>query len=130
MKSDTLVTLLMGILAVFFGVINAKNKKKKTQPGKQIPDVRGKMLQELFFHEELQVTPSSAEHEHVPEDMYEHMAEEAPRSTVSSEEPFLVKNNVQNNDKERVIKKLGFDVKKAVLFSEIMKPKFEEFVDS
>ena len=40
MKSDTLVTLLMGILAVFFGVINAKNKKKKTQPGKQIPDVR------------------------------------------------------------------------------------------
>ena len=122
MKSDTLVTLLMGIPAVFFGVINAKNKKKKTQPGKQIPDVRGKMLQELFFPEELQVTPSSA--------LHEPMAEEAPRSTVSSEEPFLVKNNVQNNDKERVIKKLGFDVKKAVLFSEIMKPKFEEFVDS
>lgn len=32
MKSDTLVTLLMGILAVFFGVINAKNKKKKRSP--------------------------------------------------------------------------------------------------
>ena len=77
MKSDTLVTLLMGILAVFFGVINAKTKRK-TQPGKQIPDVRGKMLQELFFPEELQVTPSSAEHEHVPEDMYEHMAKKLP----------------------------------------------------
>ncbi|NLA15137.1 MAG: hypothetical protein GX877_01185 [Bacteroidales bacterium] len=121
MKSDALVTILLGLAALLLGVINAKNKKKKALSGSTVPRPERTTLQELLFPEERseerleEPRQESIEIQQTPAPMAEYGKENA-RELVQKEATGVT-----------VLNDLNFDAKKAVLFSEVMKPKFDEF---
>jgi len=116
MNSETLVTLLLSVLAITFGIINARQKKRKTTAA---PPVR----RDLNYPEE-------------PETRREYTFQ-ASRPTIESNElpeeatPATSPNAITDPHMNKKIgtnkKKFGFNAKEAVLYSEILKPKFDEF---
>lgn len=106
MKSDSLVTLLLSILAISLGIINARKKKKQalTKP------------RQVFF-----------DIENTDEDgVFQESVSEPAREPEPEPEPIEVQ-SVQDMPSQKglnTLKEMEFDAKKAVLFSEILKQKF------
>ncbi|HHV02433.1 MAG: hypothetical protein WCQ69_04470, partial [Bacteroidales bacterium] len=123
MNSDTLVTILLSVLAIVFGIINARSKKKKAvtrfprPPGGQhgpvpAPRPHNPYPAPVILHEE------------IPE---EEIPEEAPPATIRQVKPSEGKKAEKKIAVTQSGQKYGFNAKQAVLFSEILKPKFDEF---
>ena len=119
MKSDTLVTLLLSVLAIVFGIINARAKKRRQESRiPRLPDEDLITLPEERPHYEL------SRHSILQEDL----PEEATRTTDLKMTPSTLPGNKHSETARRGVSKYGFNPKQAVLFSEILKPKFDEFV--
>ncbi len=105
MNSETLVTLLLTVLAITFGIINARQKKRNATAA---PPVRR--------------DPDDWK-ESVPTIDGNVLPEEAPRATSpdAMNDPQIEKESAPDKAK------YGFNAKEAVLYSEILKPKFDEF---
>ncbi|NLZ08078.1 MAG: hypothetical protein GXY31_00930 [Bacteroidales bacterium] len=120
MKSDTLITILLSILAIVFGIINARSKKRRTES--HIP---------RHIDEELYTLPEERPQFRfsVPETPAENIMEEAIRTTSGNEDVGLPVRPAEQTVKtsRQGERKFGFNAKKAVIFSEILKPKFDEF---
>jgi len=105
MKSDSLVTLLLSILAISLGIINARKKKKQAMAKPR----------QIFFD------PESIEEEDV-------FQEPVIRTHGVNLNLNLLKyslyRNIPSKKSSKKLKEMGFDAKKAVLFSEILKQKF------
>jgi|LSQX01.3.fsa_nt_gb hypothetical protein len=104
MKSDSLVTLLLSILAISLGIINARKKKKQAMAKPR----------QIFFD------PESIEEE----DVFQEPVSEPTREP--EPEPIEVQSvqEIPSKKSSKKLKEMGFDAKKAVLFSEILKQKF------
>ncbi len=116
MNSETLVTLLLSVLAITFGIINARQKKRNATVAPPVrPDIHyteePKPRQEQTF----QASRPTIEGNTLPE--------EAQPATSPNEiaKTHYGEKTVTNK------KKYGFNAKEAVLYSEILKPKFDEF---
>lgn len=106
MKSDTLVTILLSVLAVIFGIVNARVKKRNAET---------RPLPSYDPYSESDVSE-------------EEVLEEASPATAPQAQHYEVRENERKtNVKQSKPKKYGINAKQAVLFSEILKPKFDEF---
>ncbi|MDD2329309.1 MAG: hypothetical protein PHE35_00615 [Bacteroidales bacterium] len=105
MNSETLVTLLLTVLAITFGIINARQKKRNATavpPVRRDPDD----WQESVPTIDGNVLPEEAAPATSPDAIYDqHIEKKSAPDTA----------------------KYGFNAKEAVLYSEILKPKFDEF---
>jgi len=105
MNSETLVTLLLTVLAITFGIINARQKKRNATaapPVRRDPDDGQESVPTIdgnVMHEE--GTPAT--------------------SPDAINDPHIEKKSAPDTAK------YGFNAKEAVLYSEILKPKFDEF---
>lgn len=108
MKSDSLVTLLLSILAISLGIINARKKKKQAMAKPR----------QIFFD------PESIEEE----DVFQEPVSEPTREPEPEPEPEPIEvqsvQDIPSKKSSKKLKEMGFDAKKAVLFSEILKQKF------
>jgi hypothetical protein len=105
MNSETLVTLLLTVLAITFGIINARQKKRNATavpPVRRDPDD----WQESVPTIDGNVLPEEAAPATSPDAIYDQYIEEKSAPDTA---------------------KYGFNAKEAVLYSEILKPKFDEF---
>lgn len=119
MKSDTLITLLLSILAIVFGIINARAKKRKLET--RIPH---------FPEEDLITLPEERPQFHLsrPSILQEDIPEEAVRTTEPAMNLSTLPEKRDSKTTPGSARKFGFNPKQAILFSEILKPKFDEFV--
>lgn len=116
MNSETLVTLLLSVLAITFGIISARQKKRKISAA---PPVRrdqnysdeSEHCREYTF----QASRPTIESNEIPE--------EAPPAT----SPNAITDPHMDKKKGTAQRKFSFNAKEAVLYSEILKPKFDEF---
>jgi len=116
MNSETLVTLLLSVLAITFGIINARQKKRNASASPPVRrDQNYAEESELPREYTFQASKPTIEGNAIPE--------EGIPATSSDEvtEPHVHKKTVKEQ------KKYGFNAKEAVLYSEILKPKFDEF---
>ncbi|HOO43053.1 MAG TPA: hypothetical protein P5167_03315 [Bacteroidales bacterium] len=116
MNSETLVTLLLTLLAIIFGIINARQKKRHTTA---IPPVR----RDPNFPHESEMQREYSFQASKPTINGNQLPEEAPPATLQQPitDPHIEKKPATNQ------KKYGFNAKDAVLYSEILKPKYDEF---
>ncbi len=105
MNSETLVTLLLTVLAITFGIINARQKKRNATA---VPPVRRDPndWQESVPTIDGNVLPEEAAPATSPDAIYDQYIEKKSAPDTA---------------------KYGFNAKEAVLYSEILKPKFDEF---
>ncbi|MFA5301076.1 MAG: hypothetical protein WC395_00125 [Bacteroidales bacterium] len=116
MNSETLVTLLLSVLAITFGIINARQKKRKIAAA---PPVR----RDQNYSDESESRREYTFQASRPTIESNELPDEAPLATSPNAitDPQMDKKPGTNQ------KKFGFNAKEAVLYSEILKPKFDEF---
>ncbi len=115
MKSESIFTLVMTVLAVGLGIYNNIQKAKK----------REQQARRTVYEE-----PDREEPYRRPEFQPSVAVETGP--TAYSEGERLLKDDphdvsVHEEQKKPKSRKYGFNAKEAVLFSEIIRPKFDEF---
>lgn len=115
MKSESIFTLVMTVLAIVLGIINnnQKAKKREQQARRKIYDEPDR--EEPYRKPEFQLS----------------VAPEAGPTAYSEGERALTDDShdfpVHAEEHPQKSRKYGFNAKEAVLFSEILRPKFDEF---
>ncbi|HOR11582.1 MAG TPA: hypothetical protein PKV47_04650 [Bacteroidales bacterium] len=119
MKSDTIITLLLSILAIVFGIVNARAKKRKLE-SRMPPYPDEDMITLPEERPQFQLSRPCILQEDLPE--------EAIRTTEPVMNPSTLPGKRESKTAPTSTRKYGFNPKQAILFSEILKPKFDEFV--
>lgn len=114
MNSDTLVTILLSVLAIAFGIFNARSKKK--QAAARLPRRTVVLPEAEYKRPAYEYARASVQDTELPE--------EAPAATDHYADQQDVQMEQQTPSEHR---KFGFNLRQAVLFSEILRPKFDEF---
>ncbi|MFA6340147.1 MAG: hypothetical protein WCY73_02980 [Bacteroidales bacterium] len=114
MNSDTLVTILLSVLAIAFGIFNARSKKK--QAAARLPRRTVVLPEAEYKRPAYEYARASVQDTELPE--------EAPAATDHYADQQDVQMEQQTPSEHR---KYGFNPRQAVLFSEILRPKFDEF---
>ncbi len=120
MEKDDIFSILAVALALLGSIASAKNKKKKALEAQRAKALRHRPEQAVRFSGEGEV--------HKPAPRTEQLPEEAPAAfkyDAAVEEEDLTRVHVAAAPVKHK-RPEGFDARKAVLFSEILKPKFDQ----